>query len=84
MTKIYVTTDDGQRYAAKTPLDFVQQLKDSSRTARHITLNQFMREAAERAQHATGFKISSRSAKAFLAGLLAAGLVKEMQEEHAA
>lgn len=82
MTRIYVTTDDGQRYAAKSPLAFVQQLKDSSRTAQHITLNQFMREAAARAQQTTGFKINHRSAKGFLESLLAAGLVKQ-EEEHA-
>lgn len=82
MTHVYVTTDDGERYTAKTPLDFVQQLKDSSRTARHITLNQFMRDAAARAEQATGFKINTRSAKGFLEGLMAAGLVKEAQAEH--
>jgi hypothetical protein len=79
MTKIYVTTDDGQRYEAKTALDFVQQLKDSSRTARHITINQFMREMADRAQSMTGFKINVRSAKGFLESLIVAGLVKEVQ-----
>lgn len=83
MLKTYMTTTDGETYSAKSPLDFVQQLKDTSQTARHITLNQFMRETAERAQQATGFKVSHRSAKAFLEGLLAAGLVKEVQPEAA-
>ena len=83
MLRTYVTTDDGEAYTCKTPLDFVQQLKDSSRTARHITMNQFMREAAARAEQATGFRVSARSAKAFLEGLMAAGLVKEQKNEHA-
>lgn len=82
MLRTYVT-DDGETYTVKSPLDFVQQLKDTSRTARHITMNQFMRETAARAAQATGFKISARSAKAFLEGLLAAGLVKEKQNEQA-
>jgi hypothetical protein len=77
MTKVYVTTDDGERYSAANPLDFVKKLKDTSRTARHITLNQFMRDVAERAEQATGFKVSHRSAKAFLGDLVRAGLVKE-------
>ena len=79
MPKTYVTTDDGATYTCKNPLDFVQQLKDSSRTARHITLNKFMVETAARVAQSTGFKISVRSAKALLEGLLKAGLVKEKE-----
>lgn len=76
MAKRYVT-DDGEKYVAKNALDFVKQLKDSSRTAQHITLNQFMREAAARAEQATGFKINHKTATGFVRGLIEAGLVKE-------
>lgn len=78
--KTYITTDDGQVYSAKDALDFVKQLKESSRTAQGLTLNQFMRETAQRAADGTGFKIANRNAEQFLASLLHAGLVKESAE----
>lgn len=77
--KHYVTTTDGEVYAAKNALEFVQKLKDSSRMAQDLTINQFMRDVAQRAEQDTGFKIKHHNAEAFLASLLHAGLVKETQ-----
>ena len=76
----YVTTADGEMFTAASPMEFVKLLKDSSRTAQGLTLNQFMRETAQRAQDGTGFKIRTRNADQFLADLLHAGLVKEVTD----
>ena len=76
MLKTYVTTDDGETFVCKNAMDFVKQLKDTSRASGEITLNQFMRETAARAQQSTGFKIEYRNVQGFLEGLLKAGLVK--------
>jgi hypothetical protein len=79
MKKTYVTTTDGEQYHAANALDFVKQLKDSSMTSVGLTLNQFMRETAKRAEDATGFKVRHQHSSIFLEDLLRAGLVKEVQ-----
>lgn len=75
--RTFITTSDGEVYKAEDALDFVQQLKDSSRMAEGLTLNQFMREVAQRAEQDTGFRIRTHCVGDFLDDLLAAGLVKE-------
>lgn len=77
--KTYVTTSDGEQYQAKSPIDFVKQLKDSSRMAQGQTLNQFMRDTAHRAHDATGFRVRHYHSSVFLEDLLRSGLVKEAQ-----
>jgi hypothetical protein len=75
--RTFVTASDGEVYKAEGALDFVQQLKDSSRMAEGLTLNQFMREVAQRAEQDTGYRIRAHCVGDFMDDLLTAGLVKE-------
>lgn len=75
--RVFMTVSDGEIYHAKDAVEFVQRFKDSSRFGVDLSLNKFMREVAERVKRETGHNVNGHSARQFLAGLIAAGLVKE-------
>ncbi|MBW4908034.1 hypothetical protein KZY66_12250 [Prevotella salivae] len=72
---IYKIEGDGHRIVAKSPADFLHQLRTGSRFDSQGTDNEYMVRFAHRLQELEGYLVSTASPEAFLADLIAHGFV---------
>lgn len=72
---IYKIEGDGHRIVAKSPADFLHQLRTGSRFDSQGTDNEYMVRFAHRLQELEGYLVSTASPEAFLVDLIAHGFV---------
>lgn len=71
-------TKGGDQFVAATPRHLVEQMRDSSFTPTG-SVELYMVSAADRATEQEGAKVRSDTPEHFVADLIAAGLIKELE-----